>query len=203
MPTPPSSAATSWTGRWRAASASGASTASSRGSQPTNGATTSSSWCRARAIAACSESGSVSRKTNEESVPARWDGLLKKFLALRVPVGREGELGLRGLLHFDVAAVAPQALEVGGVLPPRHGAHEDLPDVTVAGVGTQAAVIADLLGRFLADEEVAGAAHDPPPRPPLPPPRGAAPGAGEERRRRRGRPSPCRPRGRGRRREGA
>src|SRR5260221_1212120 len=137
MPTPPSSAATSWTGRWRAASASGASTASSRGSQPTNGATTSSSWCRARAIAACSESGSVSRKTNEESVPARWDGLLKKFLALRVPVGQEGELGLRCLLHFDVAAFAHPTLHVCGGLPPLPGPPYDLPHSTVARVGTQ------------------------------------------------------------------
>src|SRR6185503_5221265 len=124
-------AAISWTGRWRGASASATSTASSTRSRPASGATTCSSSCPACSRAACSGSGSGSRKTSSGGPAAPLAPLV---------AGEQEELGLRRLLHLDVAALADQALEVFDVLAPVHGADEDLPDVAVVGVGPQTPV---------------------------------------------------------------
>ena len=70
------------------------------------------------------------------------------------------ELRFGRLLHLDVAALDQQPFQVGHVVGAVQAAHQDLPDVPVAGVLLQPVVIPHLLRRLLADEEVARALHD-------------------------------------------
>ena len=59
-----------------------------------------------------------------------------------------------------MAALAEELLEVGDVVVPPHLAREDLADVAVSGERLQPLGVANPLGRLLAHEEVAAAAHD-------------------------------------------
>src|SRR4029079_3551591 len=141
-------AAASPTGDWKARCATTPTAARWRPSWPRSAATT-CSWRRwACASARCSASGSC------------WSAKRRPRARALIPRrANDIQLGVGRLADREVARLVAQALQVGDVLGPLHHPHQHLADVAVARPVLQQIGLAHLLGRLLADEEVAGAAH--------------------------------------------